>query len=69
MHSADPIANRWSHSARLAGHHLTGLELTNGGTLGKKLKVGARYWMQREGKEATRLVKQLYIEATRARAQ
>ena len=39
------------------------LELTNGNTLGKKLKAGARYWMQREGKMPARLVSQLYLEA------
>jgi len=39
------------------------LELINGNTLGKKLKAGARYWMQREGKMPARLVSQLYLEA------
>jgi hypothetical protein len=39
------------------------MELTNGDTLGKKLKSGARYWINRAGKKPAGLVEQVYFEA------
>ena len=42
---------------------LQALELTNGDTLGKKLKSGARYWMSRADIKSAGLVDQVYREA------